>query len=203
MYSLLRRFVASPQVSGQEAGHISDDTDESDDEKVASGSASKENCSPSNENTDGSKEVTPKRVKRSSSRSSAVSLMSDSESESEPLEPSIDNGSDRKTRRLVKSTAGLKMNKKVLPALPKGTLYELEEDENILKYILENDGLDKVKGRRFWQDAESDYPSGYNRSWQSLKERFLKHIVHNLEGFEFLQDEEKEQINRAVSNNSK
>lgn len=66
------------------------------------------------------------------------------------------------------------------PPVKRGTLYSENEDRTLLQYILDRDNFKVLTGRAFWQEAELDSASGENRTWQSLKERFLKYICPNI-----------------------
>ncbi|XP_050697672.1 uncharacterized protein LOC126986030 [Eriocheir sinensis] len=56
--------------------------------------------------------------------------------------------------------------------------YRIDEDVDILKYIISNQGHDLVGGRAFWQEMEGNM--GHRRTWQSLKERYRMRILPNL-----------------------
>ena len=129
------------------------------------------------------------RRKRRSSNGSVVSLMTTSSDDSIDV-PAVDRD---KRRAVVRSKTGINKRKRV-QLLPRGTLYEKSEDEKILSYIVAQDGISRVKGRSFWQDAERDCASGYNRTWQSLKNRFIKSIVPNLDNFHCIADEDRAAI---------
>ena len=60
-----------------------------------------------------------------------------------------------------------------------GNMYTRDEDKKIIRYILENNRYQDVKGRALWElMAERNELPG--RTWQSLKERFLKVIRKNV-----------------------
>lgn len=61
--------------------------------------------------------------------------------------------------------------------------YSLDEDENILRYILINDRRSQIKGNAIWQTMARKKVAG-NRTWQSLKNRFLKSILPNLHKYD-------------------
>ena len=65
----------------------------------------------------------------------------------------------------------------------KGTAYSAIEDQSLLDFIIAKDAFERLKGREFWQEAEMYEASGLNRTWQSLKERFLKTILPNLDSY--------------------
>jgi len=59
-------------------------------------------------------------------------------------------------------------------------MYTKEDDLKIIKYLLENKRCGDVKGRTMWEMlAARNIVEG--RSWQSLRERFLKQIRKKLE----------------------
>ena len=62
--------------------------------------------------------------------------------------------------------------------------YTSQEDEIIVNFIKENDGFAMRKGNQIWKNLERQnlLPG---RSWQSLKNRFLKAILKNLSGEDF------------------
>lgn len=71
-----------------------------------------------------------------------------------------------------------KSNKfKPAPFIPKTTRYSIEEDITLVDYIVRKNGFHLVKGRSFWLEAELEVASGHRRTWQSLKNRFLRYIV--------------------------
>ncbi|XP_022161771.1 uncharacterized protein LOC111027666 isoform X3 [Myzus persicae] len=53
--------------------------------------------------------------------------------------------------------------------------YTLKEDTNIVQYIVKNNNFLFIKGRAMWQQMENDKVCK-RRSWQSMKERYLKTI---------------------------
>lgn len=56
--------------------------------------------------------------------------------------------------------------------------YTTEEDELILKTIVETQGYYRLRGVEFWIDFENCGIT--KRTWQSLKERFKKEIMPNI-----------------------
>ena len=63
--------------------------------------------------------------------------------------------------------------------------YSREEDMNIIKEVIRNSGEELVKGNRLWKKIGNDFKkNGSSRSWQSLKERYLKRIIPNLNNYE-------------------
>ena len=61
--------------------------------------------------------------------------------------------------------------------------YTTEEDNDILKFIVENNRLDDVKGRALWELME-ERGIANGRSHQSMKERFRKTISKNIENYD-------------------
>ncbi|XP_027023668.2 telomeric repeat-binding factor 2-interacting protein 1 isoform X2 [Tachysurus fulvidraco] len=55
--------------------------------------------------------------------------------------------------------------------------YSLEDDTAILNFIAKHQK--EVKGNRIWQQMEHQHIT--NHSWQSMKDRFLKHLQHKLQ----------------------
>ncbi|XP_077282999.1 uncharacterized protein LOC143909001 [Arctopsyche grandis] len=56
--------------------------------------------------------------------------------------------------------------------------YSMKEKKDLLNYIIRNRAFNDVKGRKFWQDFSNS--DATTRSWQSLKEVFLKKIFTDL-----------------------
>lgn len=56
--------------------------------------------------------------------------------------------------------------------------YTLDEDELILKTIIDTKGFYGLRGTEFWKDFANC--GIIDRTWQSLKERFKKEIVPNI-----------------------
>jgi hypothetical protein len=74
--------------------------------------------------------------------------------------------------------------------------YTEQEDRRIIEYLLKWGLEGQVKGRKVWVWMARD--SAMGRSWQSLKERFLKSVLHRLEGFDWLEDGLARRIREAV-----
>ncbi|XP_046668304.1 uncharacterized protein LOC124359534 [Homalodisca vitripennis] len=74
--------------------------------------------------------------------------------------------------------------------------YTYEERSNILKYIVHRHEYNRLKGREVWEIMERQKvcPS---RTWQSMKEHFIKKIVLDLEPYTFLTNEQKRRIKSA------
>ena len=100
-----------------------------------------------------------------------------------------------KAARVVSKT-GVKVRSGRLSPLERGNRYDEEEDERLLRFILERKALPRVKGRAFWQEAESSCASGHTRSWQSLKNRFFKNIVPSIDSFAFVSESTRRLIAR-------
>nr|CAD7413697.1 unnamed protein product [Timema poppensis] len=66
--------------------------------------------------------------------------------------------------------------------------YSLKEEQTILKYIADNNMYDKVKGRQMWQFMASS--RGINkRTWQSLKEHYIKSMIPRIDSFDLTKEE--------------
>nr|CAD7605582.1 unnamed protein product [Timema genevievae] len=65
--------------------------------------------------------------------------------------------------------------------VPPRTLYTRNEKKAIVKYIVKNNDIDRVKGRALWEEMEEELKIG--RTWQSMKEHFIKSIVPNMDSF--------------------
>ena len=68
-------------------------------------------------------------------------------------------------------------------SISSGKFYTAEEDKDILKFIVENNRLDDVKGRALWELME-ERGIANGRSHQSMKERFRKTISKNIENYD-------------------
>ena len=76
--------------------------------------------------------------------------------------------------------------------------YVQEEDERLLQFILRR-GLERyVKGKSVWVMMERENALG-NRTWQSLKERFLKAVMKKLDTFHWLEDVHKERLRKGAA----
>jgi hypothetical protein len=84
------------------------------------------------------------------------------------------------------------------PPVKRGTPYSDVEDDSILDYILAKDDFRYLMGRAFWQEAEMHEASGLNRTWQSLKERFVKSIMPNLDKFDKISPTDKKKLRNAM-----
>ncbi|KAF7279989.1 uncharacterized protein LOC143201755 [Rhynchophorus ferrugineus] len=54
--------------------------------------------------------------------------------------------------------------------------YTISEDKRILRYILDGDYIPQVMGNSLWKQMENDNICP-ERTWQSLKNRFRRHIM--------------------------
>ncbi|XP_054285131.1 uncharacterized protein LOC129001739 [Macrosteles quadrilineatus] len=68
--------------------------------------------------------------------------------------------------------------------------YSYNEQANILKYITVNCEYARLKGRELWMIMERRNICP-NRTWQSMKEHFVKKIITNIEAFDFLTESDK------------
>ena len=73
-----------------------------------------------------------------------------------------------------------------------------EEDEKLLKYIVDKGMENYVKGKNLWLLMEREKVAE-NRSWQSMKERFLKSIVKRLDMFTSVGKEQKERLSKGAA----
>lgn len=60
--------------------------------------------------------------------------------------------------------------------------YTVEEEKKILNYIIENAAFVEVRGNQIWKHMESHVRG---RTWQSLRQRFHKHIINNISKFDY------------------
>lgn len=72
-------------------------------------------------------------------------------------------------------------------------LYTKVEKEAILKYIIDKNEFSRVRGRTMWQEMEKRGTCP-NRTWQSMKEHFLKTLITQLDCFNFVTPEQKRQL---------
>lgn len=56
--------------------------------------------------------------------------------------------------------------------------YLISDDKEIIDYLLKNNLECEVKGNRIWKEMEQDMEK--RRTWQSLKNRYLKNILPEL-----------------------
>ncbi|XP_067127617.1 uncharacterized protein [Centruroides vittatus] len=61
--------------------------------------------------------------------------------------------------------------------------YTHQDDKLIIGYVLKTKGYNDVKGRRYWREMQ-DRKVLPQRTWQSLKERFIKRIIPNIHTFD-------------------
>lgn len=57
-------------------------------------------------------------------------------------------------------------------------IYTIDEEMKIIEYLIENNGIEKVKGNLIWQYMARD--TGLKRSWQSLKDHFRRAMFKKL-----------------------
>ena len=61
----------------------------------------------------------------------------------------------------------------------KAKKYDYDEDHNILKFIFNSGRFSETKGNLLWKDMQKSKVN-FPRPWQSMKERFRKHIATKL-----------------------
>lgn len=71
--------------------------------------------------------------------------------------------------------------------------YTRAEKEAILKYIIDKNEYSRVKGRAVWQEIEKKGICP-NRTWQSMKEHFLKTLIKQFDFFNFITAEQKREL---------
>ena len=76
--------------------------------------------------------------------------------------------------------------------------YTREEDQKILGFILEGHYSRHVKGQALWSMMEKACVLP-GRTWQSMRERFLKSIMRRLHSFSCLGEEERELLKSAAA----
>ncbi|XP_067002350.2 uncharacterized protein [Anabrus simplex] len=68
--------------------------------------------------------------------------------------------------------------------------YTFDDKKAIVNYISKTDSYHRVKGRKFWQSMV-DHQVCPGRTWQSLKEHYIKQIIPNICIFRLPEEEEK------------
>ncbi|KAJ8939386.1 hypothetical protein NQ314_011131 [Rhamnusium bicolor] len=69
-------------------------------------------------------------------------------------------------------------------------IYTHDEDLRILRLIIDTKSHYRIRGKSFWQDLSN---SGHlDRSWQSLKERFERHILPRINDYDITSEEKME-----------
>ncbi|XP_039278630.1 uncharacterized protein LOC111045889 [Nilaparvata lugens] len=76
-------------------------------------------------------------------------------------------------------------------------MYSDAEDCSIVKYIADNDGYNSVKGTLLWRDMEKVNICP-KRTWQSMKEHFLKKVMYNTNSYKFLTDGQKRKFQKLL-----
>ncbi|RWS31840.1 hypothetical protein B4U80_12684 [Leptotrombidium deliense] len=71
-------------------------------------------------------------------------------------------------------------------------IYTREEDMILLRHLIDRHLISQVKGRYMWQQLEKGRV--LNRTWQSMKERYLKRILPELWKYDITFKEAKEAI---------
>ncbi|XP_065578099.1 uncharacterized protein LOC136038706 [Artemia franciscana] len=67
--------------------------------------------------------------------------------------------------------------------------YRYNEQKKIVEYIIRNKLYNEVKGTLIWKEMEQEENLLSNRTWQSMKENFLKKIYPNINAFGLSQSE--------------
>ena len=76
--------------------------------------------------------------------------------------------------------------------------YSNAEDKYIINYILDKKLEKKVKGKKVWSEMECKGMVG-GRTWQSLKQRYLHHLVPQLHIFPWLQEAEVKRLREGAA----
>ena len=53
--------------------------------------------------------------------------------------------------------------------------YSLKEEEKIVQHLIDKRAYNMVKGNKIWKELEAE--GKLSRTWQSMKERYVKHIA--------------------------
>ncbi|RZF34167.1 hypothetical protein LSTR_LSTR003577 [Laodelphax striatellus] len=75
--------------------------------------------------------------------------------------------------------------------------YSNDEDAKIVKYIVCKKAYDSVKGTIIWKNMERGNICPH-RTWQSMKEHFLKKVLYQINYFNFLSDDQKRQFRKLL-----
>ena len=82
--------------------------------------------------------------------------------------------------------------KKMPPRMP----YSIREEEAIIKYLIDKKAYNHIKGTKLWKEMEQDLSNG--RTWQSMKERFLKATQKRLHRFNVVEQKHLDKFNMAL-----
>lgn len=110
---------------------------------------------------------------------------SDSESDQVQVKKESNRRSPQHTVRVTKATKGRP---------PIRNPYSTAEDIAIIRFVINYKHNDSIGGNVFWQKCEKKNVTGFNRTEQSLKERWRKYILPNIGLYSSLSKCEKEII---------
>jgi len=79
---------------------------------------------------------------------------------------------------------------KVLKSKKMNRLYSLKEDRLIISFISNNERYDHIYGKKLWTDIQDTVLSKFKRSWESVKTRFLKTIIRDIDSLDYDLDED-------------
>lgn len=193
-FSLLsgaKRLVSSPTVSSE----LSEDEEEHPEDEIMARTA-----------TRGKRTVISKLV--ANKKKDDVRDQSDSDSDSTPEEeaPSVQTDSEAGDRSYVmnaNSRRGWKKVRRVTKAEkgkpPIRNAYDTAEDYKIIRYIIREKAGDTLGGNVFWKECEKKRITGQQRTFQSLKERFRRHIAPDIALYPDLTADEREAILSEIS----
>ena len=105
----------------------------------------------------------------------------------------------------IESVASMGSHHSIAPRLGRSfrsRYYNREEEKAILNFIVNNRRYSEVNGKALWIMMEEKNVVA-NRSWQSMKERYQKHIAPNLGKFNNLNSNSIKQLNKYLSAVSK
>ncbi|XP_039282661.1 uncharacterized protein LOC111046294 isoform X2 [Nilaparvata lugens] len=71
--------------------------------------------------------------------------------------------------------------------------YSSVEDANIVKYLVDKKAYGSIKGQMIWKSMEKKNVCPL-RTWQSMKEHFLKKLLPHIDYFSFLTDNQKKKF---------
>jgi hypothetical protein len=74
--------------------------------------------------------------------------------------------------------------------LPRGTPYSADEDIAMLKYVCSSNNTSRIKGSKMWDEAYRDNICP-GRSTVSMRSRFLKYVVPEIEKFDVTEEDIK------------
>ena len=98
----------------------------------------------------------------------------------------------------VISSSSNRTNTSIMSGSKQGRNYSRQEEIAILNFIVTNKRFSEVNGNTLWALMETK-KIVENRSWQSMKERFRRHMAPNLDRYTNLTPKDISQLNKYLS----